>query len=258
MSQIDPTVTGYVVVVALNSDLGSGPTYRPIKFNYLKGVMVASVKPKSNSALRTRMTIPAFEVKKISGTPVSLNGDNITADLVFDGNSYEKLPRQLHANGSPERNYGSGQTAHTEAALFQPTSDASTTITGNIRARTLIYQGVGNESFLDSEWVRYNSFSTYDQLALSSTTLYTDTTRPVFTYTYDQVAKLGFSSAYNIRAKIDQVDTNNAPMDKPLIGLIYTSSTDGKKDRAQLMLPYTYCSTWTMKVPVYCGGNCQY
>ena len=179
--------------------------------------------------------------------------------MAFDGTDYEMLPRQVQASALPSLQYsGNTQFAYTDAYLFQPTSDATATVTSNFRVRNLLYPSPGyDEGWSQAEWRNNKNISTFGQETIALGGSGNTYTWASSNYTYDSLL-LTYSSSDPIgRIKIDTTDSSGTPIARPLIGVAYTLSTDGKKNRAQLMTPASYCS-WTMKVPVYYAGTQNY
>ena len=86
VSEFDPGVTGYMIVVTTASD------GHPVKFNYLQGM----ARVRQGSGLRAGYR--AESVAAIADPPTSWTGETQAA-LVFDGTNYNRLPRALAANG---------------------------------------------------------------------------------------------------------------------------------------------------------------
>jgi hypothetical protein len=87
-SSLDPGVTGYAVVVAVNSATGC-----PINFNHLIGN--AFIKLSSGQ----QASLPAVAVAAIASIPSVCDNSVISATLNFDGVNYNKLPRMEVMNG---------------------------------------------------------------------------------------------------------------------------------------------------------------
>ena len=84
-SDIDPGVTGYLVAVAVNEDFGC-----PINFNSLIGDAYVKL-PTGHAACLNAESIAA-----VSDEPVVCDPNNLTtAELLFDGVHYNRIPRTL-------------------------------------------------------------------------------------------------------------------------------------------------------------------
>jgi len=94
-SEIDPGTTGYIVMVA--SDLATGC---PINFNHLIGD--AYVKFSTGRAAN----LGAEAISAIAGGLPSCNLDSVSAQLNFDGVSYDRIPRMLALDNIPSRAEG--------------------------------------------------------------------------------------------------------------------------------------------------------
>src|SRR5262249_7894691 len=94
MSYIDPGVTGYIVAVAVDRQ-GC-----PIDFNRLIGD--AYVKFSTGHAAN----LAAESISALAGGLPSCNENSVTAQLNFDGVSYNRLPRVLALDNIPSRGDG--------------------------------------------------------------------------------------------------------------------------------------------------------
>ena len=115
-SDIDPNVTGYIVVVAVDS-LG-----RPASFNFLGGdeLVVTST--------AHRFGLAAVAATRRDGNFVSpVNADGLSATMVFNGRQYDFLPQTMVLDNFPSQVGGVGSAlADTRLYVYTPLADLST------------------------------------------------------------------------------------------------------------------------------------
>ncbi|MFN0107324.1 MAG: lamin tail domain-containing protein [Blastocatellia bacterium] len=90
VSDVDPDVTGYLIVVAVDTATGC-----PINFNYLIGDEYVSL----TSGHTANLGAEAFAA--ISNPPCACDENTVSVDLLFDGMKYNQAPRVLLANNLP-------------------------------------------------------------------------------------------------------------------------------------------------------------
>ncbi|HMY72745.1 MAG TPA: hypothetical protein PLQ88_13075, partial [Blastocatellia bacterium] len=83
-SDLDPDVSGYLVAIAVDERTGC-----PINFNFLIGDEYV----KLNSGHAANLAAEAFAA--LSGAPPACNENSVTAEINFDGVSYNAAPRAL-------------------------------------------------------------------------------------------------------------------------------------------------------------------
>lgn len=142
-SDLDPGVVGYLVAVANYSGV-------PTQFNFLMG----DVYIHELSGLTTML--PAMAIEKVSGGDLMVTPES-TADLVFDGTQYERLPQTVAVSS-----FNSQAADETVLALFIPTTNLGIGTNESTSIFTLLYD--------DTERVRSTSFliRCYRRLPLSS------------------------------------------------------------------------------------------
>jgi len=115
-SDIDPNVTGYIVVVAVDS-LG-----RPASFNYLAGdeLLVTST--------AHRFGLAAVAAARRDGNFVSpVNADGLSATMFFDSRQYDLLPQTMVLDSFPSQVGGVGSSlADTRLYVYTPLPDLTT------------------------------------------------------------------------------------------------------------------------------------
>lgn len=108
MSDLDPGVSGYLMVVAVDGPPGfaeGGNTGCPISFNFLIG----NANIKFIGSPRRDLDLSMEAVAAEFGSPVpGCNPNSVTAELIFDGSprGYNRLPRVLAADNIPSRRDG--------------------------------------------------------------------------------------------------------------------------------------------------------
>lgn len=116
VSDFDPNVTGYLVVVAVDS-LG-----RPFGFNYLSGDELV-VTPTAH-----RFGLSAMAAARRDGSFASpVNSDGLTSTIYFNGNQYDFLPFGLMLDNFPSQVSGPGAPlADTRLYVYTPLPDLYT------------------------------------------------------------------------------------------------------------------------------------
>jgi hypothetical protein len=119
-SDLDPNVTGYLVVVAVDS-IG-----RPASFNYLGGDELVI-----NSTAH-RFSLAAMAAARRDGAYVSpINSDGVTSTMFFDGRQYDALPYTMVLDSFPSQVAGIGAPlADTRLYAYTPLPDLSVGGTG--------------------------------------------------------------------------------------------------------------------------------
>ncbi len=114
-SDMDPNVTGYLVVVAIDGD------GRPMSFNYLAGDELV-VAPTGH-----RFGLAAMAAARRDGNFVSpINSDGVTSTLFFNGLQYDYLPYAMLLDNFPSQVSGLGAPlADTRLYVYTPLSDLS-------------------------------------------------------------------------------------------------------------------------------------
>jgi len=115
-SEMDPNVTGYLVVVAIDSQ------GRPISFNYLAGDEFV-VAPTGH-----RFSLAAVAAARRDGNFASpINADGLNATMFFDGQQYDYLPYAMMLDSFPSQVGGAGAPlADTRLYVYSPLSDLTT------------------------------------------------------------------------------------------------------------------------------------
>ncbi|MGH9853340.1 MAG: hypothetical protein ACREBD_26160 [Blastocatellia bacterium] len=115
-SDFDPNVTGYLVVVAVDS------AGRPASFNYLAGdeLVVTST--------AHRFGLAAVAAARRDGNFSSpVNSDGVSATMFFDGQQYDVLPYTMVLDSFPSQVGGVGSSlADTRLYVYTPLPDLST------------------------------------------------------------------------------------------------------------------------------------
>ena len=115
-SDLDPNVTGYLVVVAVDS------AGRPASFNYLAGdeLVVTST--------AHRFGLAAMAAARRDGNFASpVNSDGLSATMFFDGRQYDLLPYTMVLDSFPSQVGGIGSSlADTRLYVYTPLPDLST------------------------------------------------------------------------------------------------------------------------------------
>jgi len=130
-SDLDPGVVGYLVAVANYSGV-------PTQFNYLMGDAYY------HELSGLTAMLPAMAVEKVSGGDLPVTPES-TANLVFDGAQYERLPQTVAVSS-----FNSQITDETTLALFVPTTNLGIGTNDSNSIFTLVYD--------DIERVRSTSF----------------------------------------------------------------------------------------------------
>lgn len=130
-SDLDPGIVGYLIVVANYSGV-------PTQFNYLMGDAYY------HELSGLTAVLPAMAVEKISGGDLLVTPES-TANLVFDGTEYERLPQTVAVSS-----FNSQVTDETILALFVPTTNLGIGTNESESIFTLVYD--------DTERVRSTSF----------------------------------------------------------------------------------------------------
>ncbi len=116
ISDLDPNVTGYMVVVAVDS------VGRPVSFNFLAGdeLVVTST--------AHRFGLAAVAAARRDGNFASpINSDGVTATMFFDGQQYDALPYTMVLDSFPSQVAGIGAPlADTRLYVYSPLSDLAT------------------------------------------------------------------------------------------------------------------------------------
>jgi len=116
VSDFDPNVTGYLVVVAVDS------VGRPASFNYLAGdeLVVTST--------AHRFGLAAVAAARRDGNFSSpVNSDGVSATMFFDGQQYDALPYTMALDSFPSQVGGVGSSlADTRLYIYTPLPDLST------------------------------------------------------------------------------------------------------------------------------------
>lgn len=94
-SDIDPGVSGFVVAVASDDFTGC-----PSNFNFLIGDEYV----KLSSGHSANLGAEAFAA--VAAVPAGCGGDSVTAELVFNGTQYNRVPQVLAASSIPSRQDG--------------------------------------------------------------------------------------------------------------------------------------------------------
>lgn len=131
VSDLDPGVVGYLVAVANYSGV-------PTQFNYLMGDAYY------HELSGLTAMLPAMAVEKVSGGDLVVTPES-TADLVFDGAQYERLPQTVAVSS-----FNSQVTDETTLSLFVPTTNLGIGTNESHSIFTLVYD--------DTERVRSTSF----------------------------------------------------------------------------------------------------
>lgn len=115
-SDLDPNVTGYIVVVAIDS-FG-----RPVSFNYLAGDELV-VTPTAH-----RFSLAAMAAARRDGNFASpVNSDGATATMFFNGDQYDYLPYTMSLDSFPSQVSGIGAPlADTRLYVYSPLPDLVT------------------------------------------------------------------------------------------------------------------------------------
>ncbi len=115
-SDIDPNVTGYIVVVAVDT-LG-----RPVSFNFLAGDELIT------TGTAHRFGLAAVAAARRDGNFASpVNSDGQTATMVFNGRQYDFLPFTMVLDNFPSQVGGVGSSlADTRLYVYSPLADLST------------------------------------------------------------------------------------------------------------------------------------
>jgi hypothetical protein len=144
----DPGGQGYLIAVATNQING-----RPIRHNFLIGDAYI----RENSGARYA-NLPAVAVAKKTAGTVPANAGGVTANLVFDGVTYDQLPRVVAVSS-----FNSQVTDATRLFIYSPRSDLT------VIPATLPSIGIFTLVYNDLEVVRSTSFSIgcYSQVLLS-------------------------------------------------------------------------------------------
>ncbi|MGE0129942.1 MAG: hypothetical protein AB7U82_17810 [Blastocatellales bacterium] len=126
VSDLDPNVTGYIVVVAVDS------AGRPASFNYLAGDELV-VTPTVH-----RFSLAAMAAARRDGDYASpANADGTTATMFFDGRQYDSLPYSMVLDSFPSQVGGIGAPlADTRLYVYSPLADLST---GGASSATLFF-----------------------------------------------------------------------------------------------------------------------
>jgi hypothetical protein len=115
-SDIDPNTTGYMVVVAVDSQ------GRPASFNYLAGdeLVVTST--------AHRFGLAAVAAARRDGNFASpVNSDGLSATMVFNGRQYDFLPQTMVLDSFPSQVGGVGSSlADTRLYVYTPLPDLTT------------------------------------------------------------------------------------------------------------------------------------
>ncbi len=115
-SDLDPNVSGYLVVVAVDSE------GRPASFNYLAGdeLVVTST--------AHRFGLGAVAAARRDGDYASpLNPDGVSATMVFNGQQYDALPYTMVLDSFPSQVGGVGSSvADTRLYVYTPLPDLAT------------------------------------------------------------------------------------------------------------------------------------
>lgn len=115
MSDLDPNVTGYLVVVAVDSQ------GRPVSFNFLAGdeLVVTST--------AHRFGLAAVAAARRDGDFASpVNNDGVSSTMVFDGRQYDLLPQTMILDSFPSQVGGIGSSlADTRLYVYSPLADLS-------------------------------------------------------------------------------------------------------------------------------------
>ena len=130
-SDLDPGIVGYLVAVANYSGV-------PTQFNYLMGDAYY------HELSGLTAMLPAMAVEKVSGGDLRVTPES-TADMVFDGAEYERLPQTVAVSS-----FNSQITDETTLALFVPTTNLGIGTNDSNSIFTLVYD--------DIERVRSTSF----------------------------------------------------------------------------------------------------
>jgi hypothetical protein len=114
-SDLDPNVTGYMVVVAVDS-IG-----RPVSFNYLGGEELVI------NATAHRFGLAAVAAARRDGAFASpINLDGVTSTMFFDGRQYDALPYTMVLDSFPSQVSGIGAPlADTRLYVYTPLPDLS-------------------------------------------------------------------------------------------------------------------------------------
>lgn len=119
ISDFDPNVTGYLIVVAVDS---SG---RPAGFNYLAGDELV-VTPTAH-----RFGLAAMAAARRDGSFSSpINSDGLTSTMFFNGDQYDFLPYTMMLDSFPSQVSGPGDPlADTRLYLYTPLPDLTSSAT---------------------------------------------------------------------------------------------------------------------------------
>lgn len=115
-SDLDPNVTGYLVVVAVD---GQG---RPVSFNFLAGDELV-VAPTGH-----RFSLSAVAAARRDGNFASpINSDGVSSTMFFNGNQYDTLPFTMILDSFPSQVSGVGAPlADTRLYVYTPLPDLAT------------------------------------------------------------------------------------------------------------------------------------
>jgi hypothetical protein len=217
----DPGKTGYIVVVALNSQ------GIPTQFNWLIGA--ASL----HDAQGHEASYNAVGVAKRTGGPV-LSVTGSVAELKFDDVEYDRLPQTIALDNIQSQDVNTASASRTDLTVYSPLADLSSASGSAAKVTAIAYDQSGRSfpAVVD----------TTCGLRAPATAVWTN---PALN-TFITPGKPGWASF--AAATVD-----NVPL--PLLGLSLTDGTSAAQRNARNMQVLTRLSSFSIKVPVSTPPN---
>ncbi len=155
-SDLDPNVTGYLVVVAIDS-IG-----RPASFNYLAGDELVI------TSTAHRFSLAAMAAARRDGNFASpINSDGVTSTMFFNGAQYDALPYTMVLDSFPSQVPGVGAPlADTRLYVYTPLPDLATG--GAAFSGTLFFLVHDDQENTFSGQLPLNCFLTPDKQRITS------------------------------------------------------------------------------------------
>ncbi len=217
-----PGETGYMIALAVNS-MGL-----PTQFNWLIG----NAHIMDNHGHEAGYN--AFSAAKRSAGQVKINAQEYTADLLFNGVEYDRLPKVVAIDSLQNQDNVAGPAVKTDISVISPISDLSGLLANSfhLEATAYDYSGTG--------WLQKHSVSF---------ALYSDPSSIWTAPQFNTVVSANRSGWATFKAKDDQDN------DLPVIGL---SLTDGEKEplhNARIMQALDWVQSCKITVPVRFPDN---
>ncbi|MGH9845951.1 MAG: hypothetical protein ACREEM_45180 [Blastocatellia bacterium] len=135
-----PGQTGYAFAAAVNSE------GLPTQFNWLIGA--ASLRDGRGHEAGYN----AFAVAKRGAGPVRFNEGGGAADIIFDNNDYDRLPKRIAIDSLQNQDEAMGPAVNTDVAIFSPMRDLSVRPTDPFKLVATAYDSAGKAYPEDSEF----------------------------------------------------------------------------------------------------------